>query len=79
MTSNAGGEAVHVYSMTFNELAAANRSLRELVDDVRDERPEAALLLLDAMELACRELLVRAVGGDRELATRLFNEAHGGH
>ena len=70
---------MRIYRMSVDELEAAGRDLGELVDVVRADHPEAALVLLDCMELVCRELLVHTVGGDRELAKRIFNKAHGAH
>ena len=67
---------MNIFKMTTDELRAASRDLGELVTENLDDRPEAVKVIVDAMELICKELLVRTIGGDRELADKIHGKMH---
>ena len=66
---------MHAHRMSPEELTTAVTSARTLLPTIVTEHPELALLLVDLMDLAALELLVHAVGGDRQLAERLHRQA----
>jgi hypothetical protein len=62
---------LHVHDLTAEQLEVASADLGKLIRDTKDDHPEAALVLGDALQLCALEALVRVVG-DRQVATRLF-------
>jgi hypothetical protein len=68
---------VNLYRMSVDELRTASGELRELFEENLADRPEAAKVIVDAMELLSKELLVRTFRGDRELADKFHAKLQG--
>jgi hypothetical protein len=69
---------MNLYRMSVDELRRASRDLGALVNELVADRPEAARIVADGLEMVCKELLTRAMGGDRELADRIHTLLHAG-
>jgi hypothetical protein len=59
---------MYVKTMSFAELQRALSAATKLAKDVAAQHPEAALLLMDAVEIGLLELLVHVCNGDRTAA-----------
>jgi hypothetical protein len=62
--------------MTPEQLARAVSEACAIAERIGARQPDAAALILDAVELATQELLVHACKGDRELAEQLHRRVH---
>jgi hypothetical protein len=62
------------HRMTVQELDRAVKGAVAVAGEIGSAQPETAKLILDAVELACLELLVHACGGDREIAEKMHQQ-----
>ena len=65
---------MNLYKFTPEQLLKAVRDASEIALEIAATKPEAARLIMDAVELAMAEAAVQLCGGDRAAAEKLVGK-----